>query len=204
MKKLLIMGLAILMVLAFAACGSQDNAAEDVADDAAADVADDTADDTADDAADVAADVADDTADDVADDTVDDVADDTAEDATGDTGGEGWSVKVGDFDVTASNTLETVTQTLHKTSKDGSLEEQECTGYKIADILEAAGVTDFEKLTVVAADGFEYELAADVALLDTTMLVIEQDGEVYEIPRFAVEGEGSKAWVKDVVEIKAD
>jgi hypothetical protein len=72
------------------------------------------------------------------------------------------------------------------------------------EILEKAGVTDFEKLTVVAADGYEYELAADVALLDTTMLVIEQDGEAYDIPRFAVEGGDSAAWVKDVAEIRVD
>ena len=209
MKKLLIIGLALIMIFAFAACGTTADVASDNAEDTAEDVAEDTAEDVAEDTAeDVAEEDADpeDTGDVVEEGTEDGTEDDTEEAGQEDTA-ESWLVKVGDLDVvgdTASNTFETVTQTLQKAGKDGSLEEVECTGYKISEILEKAGVSDFETLTVIAADGFEYELTADVALLDTTMLVTVLDGEAYDVPRFAVDGEGSGAWVKDVVQLKAD
>ena len=38
-------------------------------------------------------------------------------------------------------------------------------------------------------------------MLDTTMIVIEQDGETYVTPMLAVDGEGATAWVKDVIEL---
>lgn len=115
-----------------------------------------------------------------------------------------WAVKIGDFELTAAKAaeLETITQTLKKVSKDGSMKDQSCTGYTIASVLELAGVTEFAKITAVAADGFEYELTKEAAALGTTILVIEQDGEKYTQPRLAVDGEGSKAWLKDVVEFK--
>lgn len=116
-----------------------------------------------------------------------------------------WSVKIGDFDVISSqvgNSVEAVTQTLQKVSKDGSSSEQECTGYKVSELLTLAGVDEFTMLTVVAADGYEYEMDAETALLNTTMLVFEQDGEAYDVPGFAVDGAGSAAWVKNVVELR--
>ncbi len=116
-----------------------------------------------------------------------------------------WSVKIGDFDVISSmvgNSVDTVTQTLEKVSKDGSMKDQECKGYKVSELLTLAGVDECTTVTVVAADGYEYEMTSDEAMLDTTMLVIEQDGEAYDVPRFAVDGAGSAAWVKDVVELR--
>ena len=198
MKKLLILGLALVMILAFAACGTQET---DTADDAADTTEDAANEDTTEDV------VTEDTEEDVAtEDTEEDVAtEDTEEDATEPAAV--WIVKVGDYSVTdvmAPDTFETVTQILQKVSKDGSLKDQECTGYKISEILEMAGVSDFTTLTVVAADGYEYELDAQTALLDTTMLVTIQDGEEYDIPRFAIEGGDSAGWVKDVVELRAD
>ena len=204
MKKLLILGLAVVMILAFTGCGTQEadtaddvtNTTEDVVQEDM--VEEDTEEDV----------VEEDTEEDVIEeDTEEDVIEeDTEEDVTDDSA-EGWSVKVGDFDVIedmAPDTFETVTQILQMVSKDGSLKDQECTGYKVSEILEMAGITDFETLTVVAADDYEYELTAEVALLDTTMLVTIQDGEEYDIPRFAVECGDSAAWVKDVIELRID
>lgn len=121
------------------------------------------------------------------------------------TGGAGWSLKVGDCDLGSTavdESAQSVTQTLSKISKDGSLKDQVCTGYKLIDLLDMADVTDFVSIVVVAEDGYEYEISKDDAILDTTMVVVEQDGETYEIPRFAVDGAGSDAWVKDIVELR--
>ncbi len=116
-----------------------------------------------------------------------------------------WTLSVNNTQVTAADAagFEVVTQTLKKTNKEGGAEDQECTGFTLKTLLDAAGVTDFSKVTVAASDGYEYELTADAALLPTTMLFLEQDGETFELPRLAVDGEGSKAWVKDVVSVNA-
>lgn len=115
-----------------------------------------------------------------------------------------WTVKIGDYSLTKATAagLTSVTKTLKKVSSDGSLKDQQCTGYTIASILTLAGVKTYTTITVVAADGFTYDLTKDFAKLDTTLLVMEQNGEKYTIPRLAVDGQGSKAWVKDVVELK--
>ena len=142
--------------------------------------------------------------------TTDDVTTDdvTTDDATTDDAEAtaGWTITVGDVAITDVDAaeLEEVTQTLQKQDKEGNLKEQECTGYTLASLLEKAGVADVTTVTVTAADGYAYDLASDVALLETTMIVTVQDGETYETPRLAVEGEGSKAWVKDVATITAE
>ncbi len=115
-----------------------------------------------------------------------------------------WTIKIGDYSLTKAKAagLTSVTKTLKKVSKDGSMKDQKCTGYTIASVLTLAGVKEYTKITVTASDGFTYELTKDLAKLDSTLLVMEQDGEVYSIPRLAVDGKGSDAWVKDVVELK--
>lgn len=115
-----------------------------------------------------------------------------------------WTLTVNDVEIKAEDAaLEMVTQTLQKQDKEGNLKDQECTGFALKSLLDYAEITDFATVTVTAADGYAYELTSDVALLPTTMIVLEQDGEAYELPRLAVEGEGSKAWVKDVASISA-
>ena len=117
-----------------------------------------------------------------------------------------WSVTINDVVLSAADAaeLEVVTQTLQKQDKEGNLKEQECTGYALADLLAYAEASDYAAVTVTAADGYAYELDAETAQLATTMLVINQDGEDYETPRLAVDGEGSNAWVKDVATITAE
>jgi iron uptake system EfeUOB component EfeO/EfeM len=115
-----------------------------------------------------------------------------------------WAIKIGEFDVVSSmigDSVETVTQTLQKAEEDGTVIETECTGYTVTSLLGLAGVEAFETVTVVAADGYTYDLTSEVGMLDTTMIVIEQDGEVYTSPILAVDGEGENAWVKDIVEL---
>ena len=115
-----------------------------------------------------------------------------------------WTIKIGDFSLTKASAagLTSVTKTLKKVSKDGSIKDQKCTGYTMASILSLAGVKEYSKITLIAADGVTYDLTKDLAKLDTTLLVLEQDGEAYQIPRLAVDGKGSEAWLKDVVEMK--
>lgn len=121
--------------------------------------------------------------------------------------GSSWTIKLGSFDLTSSvvgNALKPVTKTLKKVSKDGSQKDQACTGYTIASLLKIAGVDKFTTMTVVSADGSEYKLDSATAMLDTTLLLIEQNGEAYAIPRFAVDGKGSEAWLKDIASMKID
>lgn len=54
------------------------------------------------------------------------------------------------------------------------------TGYKLADVLAAAGVDGAAKVTVVANDGYEAELNADYIGSDYTLVAIEKDKEVGE------------------------
>jgi len=118
----------------------------------------------------------------------------------------GWTVKVGDTSITNADVspLVLVTQKLKKVSKDGSMKDQECKGYTVKSVLELAKIADFTKITAVAADGAEYAMTSEIALLQTTMLVLKLDGEDCAIPRLAIDGEGSKAWLKDVVELKIE
>lgn len=115
-----------------------------------------------------------------------------------------WKIKIGDAEFAEKDfsALELKTQTLKKKDKEGNIKDHECIGYTLKSILDLAKAADYTKITAVAADGVEYELTADVAALPTTMLTIKQDGEAHKIPRLAVDGEGSKAWLKDVVKIK--
>lgn len=115
-----------------------------------------------------------------------------------------WTIKIGSTSIVSTEiakSLQTVTLTLKKVSKDGSLKDQKCTGYTIASVLAFAKVTSYTKLTFVAKDGVKYDLTKELAALGTTLLVLEQDGEVNLLPRLAVDGKGSDAWLKDVVEI---
>ena len=186
LKKLLFLALAVVMLFAFAACGT---------DDAATDESTDTSEEVA--------------ADNESEEDVDE-EEETDTETEADTSEETsdaieWTVTIGDYELVSTGiSIDTVTQTLQKQDKEGNLKDQECTGYTIASILELAGIEEFTTLTVVAADDYEYELTYDVAMLDTTMLISVQDGEAYELPRLGVEGEGSSAWVKDVVEIIAE
>lgn len=117
-----------------------------------------------------------------------------------------WKVKVGDVELTGKDlsSVELVTQNLKKQSKEGDIKEHECVGYTLKSILDYAKVSDFSKVVAVSSDGSEYELKPDIAVLPTTMLTVKQDGEAYKLPRLAVDGGDSKAWLKDIVEFKAE
>ena len=60
------------------------------------------------------------------------------------------------------------------------------TGYKLADVLAACGIDSAAKVTVVASDGYEAELAAEHIGSDYTLVAIEKDKEV---------GENGTIWV---------
>ena len=58
------------------------------------------------------------------------------------------------------------------------------TGVKLADVLKAAGVSDFSSLSIIAADDFSVSYTRDLALADDTLIAWEIDGEIpaYEPP----------------------
>ena len=116
----------------------------------------------------------------------------------------GWTITVGGTVLSENDlsALELITQTVNKQTKDGSTKKHECVGYTVKSILELAKTAGSVAVTVVSEDGTEYELTADVIGLPTTMLTVEQDGEANELPRLAVEGGASDAWLKDVVELR--
>ncbi len=113
-----------------------------------------------------------------------------------------WTIKIGDIDLTSSTigeSTETVKQTLKTISEDGTTSEHECKGYILANLLATVGVTEFVTLGVITIDGVESSLAIESAMLDTTMIVIEQDGEMLDTPVLAIDG---ATWVGNVAELK--
>lgn len=66
------------------------------------------------------------------------------------------------------------------TNNAGEQEEHTFTGYKLADVLKAVGAADSTTVKVVANDGFESTLTADMISSDHTLVAIERDGETGE------------------------
>lgn len=100
--------------------------------------------------------------------------------------------------------LQLVTVTARKASKDGTMADNTWTGYQVDALLKAAGVADYQSVTVSAADGFSAEIAAETAKKATTLFGmnrIDQVSDAADIPILVVDGEGSKVWVKGIVEI---
>ena len=50
------------------------------------------------------------------------------------------------------------------------------TGVKLADVLKAAGVSDFSSLSIIASDDFSVSYTRDLALADDTLIAWEIDG----------------------------
>ena len=81
------------------------------------------------------------------------------------------------------------------------------TGYKLADVLEACGITDAAKVVAVANDGYENEISGELITSDYTLIAIEkdkelgEDGTVWLAPCSETE---NKSYSKLVVEIKAE
>ena len=95
--------------------------------------------------------------------------------------------------------------TVNTVNSKGVASESTYTGYQLADVLAACGITEFESVIAVANDGYETTLDQATAASDYTLLAIEkdkelgEDGTVWVAPGEATE---SKAYAKLVVEIK--
>ena len=65
------------------------------------------------------------------------------------------------------------------TSTNNSGTESTCVfvGFSLKDVLDVAGVSDFENLTAIASDGYEVEVDAAMALEPSTLIAISKDGE---------------------------
>lgn len=116
------------------------------------------------------------------------------------------TVNGADFGTEEAKELEYVKLSINKMGKDGELKAAKWQGYKIKDILTAAGITEYTTVTVSAADGFSSEISKDVAEKDTTLIGFIKDGETLEndeCPTLTVDGEGSKSWIKGVASIEA-
>lgn len=96
--------------------------------------------------------------------------------------------------------------TVTVTNSKGNTSEVTYTGYKLADVLDACGVTYFDRVIAVANDGYESKIDKETALSEYTLLAIEKDKETGEEGTVWVapcESTTSGDYVKLVVEIKA-
>lgn len=92
------------------------------------------------------------------------------------------------------------------TNKSGDVVESGYTGYKLADVLEACGLSDCASVKAIANDGYETELSNALIQSDYTLVAIEKDKELGEDGTIwlAPCSEGaSSAYCKLVVEIVA-
>lgn len=96
--------------------------------------------------------------------------------------------------------LEAQTLTLTRFGRDGK-ESVECSGYLLRDVLAAADFSFDDKVTLSAQDGFAATLTAEQAMLDTTLLVMREDGDDLDDadrPMLAVDDAGGNFWVRGV------
>ena len=120
-----------------------------------------------------------------------------------------FSFKVNGADVTNA-TLEGLSIykiTVTVVNSKGSASEATYTGYKLADVLTACGITGATKVSAIANDGYAAELAADYINSDYTLVAIEKDKETGEDGTIWVapcESTVSGDYAKLVVEITAE
>ena len=80
------------------------------------------------------------------------------------------------------------------TNKKGEQKVTTYTGYRLSDVLAAAGVTEYTTVKAVANDGYETALELETANSEYTLLAIERDKEV---------GEDGTVWVAPCLEQEA-
>ena len=119
-----------------------------------------------------------------------------------------FSITVNGTEFTNENTkdIEFVTVSINKKDKEGKLKEAQWQGYRIKDVLEASGITEYNTVKVAAGDGYSVDLTKEVVEAETTLLGFVKDGEALsseDAPRLTVEGEGSNVWIKGVASIEA-
>jgi len=92
-------------------------------------------------------------------------------------------------------------------NKSGDSVEAGYTGYKLADVLDACGLSGYTKVTAVANDGYKTELSGDLISSDHTLVAIEKDkalgddGTIWVAPCSET---ASNVYCKLVVEITAE
>ena len=116
-----------------------------------------------------------------------------------------FSIQINQVSFTSSDLshLEYHEETLTRFGRDGE-EQVTCSGYRLADILSLADLNAGSQVTFMAADGFSAEVSYEQAVLETTLIVLEENGEVLDddnLPMLAVDGEGGNVWVRGVAEI---
>lgn len=187
-RKSILLMLILSMGLVFTACGSDDTPEEDVNP-----VEDESNEDSTD----------------AEEDALDE--DDAAE---GEDIGEAWeldietpegeTVKLTDEDMEEVGIVD-VEATIRK--KDGTEEENKWTGMPLKNILDFAGIEEYNLVEIEAADGFTVEYTPEIVESDGTILATKVDGEKLDEDsgpvQSVVDGEGAKLWIKQVVKVKA-
>ncbi len=123
---------------------------------------------------------------------------------------EAWTVVVeglsdGSFDLTSEKAGRKLTLVALHTErmKNDVKYPEDWEGYKVLDILSFLHVEDFNAVTVIAGDGYEYELTKDL-VDDETILAVIKDGEAMggdNKVQLVQNTEFATSWVKDVVKI---
>jgi len=95
---------------------------------------------------------------------------------------DGFSFKVNGTEVTNATLegLHIYKMEVSVENSKGEVVTASYTGFKLVDVLEALGITDYTTVTVVANDGYEVELTEEYATSDLTLIAIEKDKELGE------------------------
>jgi len=97
------------------------------------------------------------------------------------------------------NDMEVSTVTL-SVKKGDETTQYECTGVYLRDVLSALGVTEYETVTVIAAD-YEKEYTKEIVDKDTTFFAVKVNGETEDCPEVLAASEGSGFTVKNVIQL---
>ena len=93
--------------------------------------------------------------------------------------------------------LDLVELTADLKKKDGSVIPQKWSGYKLVDIINLIGVSEYTSIVVEADDGYSAEYTPDIVNDPETILGIVRDGEEREKPMMVAKNQRGNFWIKN-------
>ncbi len=104
----------------------------------------------------------------------------------------------------AQRKLEKVKLDTNRTKNEEKIAES-WEGYKVSDILEFLGVNEFEKLTLIASDGYEITVSKEDLQKVESIIAVQKDGNALESKiQFVQDTEFANTWIKELTTIKVD
>lgn len=117
-----------------------------------------------------------------------------------------WTVEIVGAEKTAITDLDCkdlnlVEFTADLKKKDGSVIPQNWKGYKLSDIMNVLGVTDYTTVIVESDDGYSAEYTPEIVNDNETILGIEKDGESIEKPMMVPKNQRGNFWIKNTAKL---